>query len=137
MRLIDENQTIADAQISISQEEEMDMIICDKSDVTYHPETKCMYPCTLSITCGLFWHYEPNNQTSVLNLCQLPRPLLGTPLTHKLQNCKNCKINVQTGKLIYPIATSLIAHKIIKKKRGTEPLPMVAKTACFAISTQI
>ena len=51
MRLIDENQTIADAQISISQEEEMDMIICDKSDVAYHPETKCMYPCTLSITC--------------------------------------------------------------------------------------
>ena len=50
MRLIDENQTIADAQISISQEEEMDMIICDKSDVAYHPETKCMYPCTLSIT---------------------------------------------------------------------------------------
>ena len=79
MRVTDENQTIADAQISISQEEEMDMIICDKSDVTYYPETKCMYPCTLSITCGLFWQYEPNNQTSVLNLCQLPRPLLGTP----------------------------------------------------------
>ena len=50
MRVVDENQTIPDAQISISQEEEMDMIICDKSDVTYHPETKCMYPCTLSIT---------------------------------------------------------------------------------------
>ena len=36
MRVTDENQTIADAQISISQEEEMDKIICDKSDVTYH-----------------------------------------------------------------------------------------------------
>ena len=52
MRVVDENRTTADAQISIIQDEEMDMIICDKSsDVAYHPETKCMYPCTLSITC--------------------------------------------------------------------------------------